>query len=70
MAYAEKFRGLIAAIKTARDEKAGVILVPSPQTLGDDYTELLESLNRISAAGLSLQILPLNERRRPDYSRN
>ena len=70
MAYEDKFNGLLAAVKQARDADAEVIVVPSPETLGDDYVELEESLNRISAAGLSLKILPPNERKRPDYSRN
>lgn len=70
MAYEDKFDGLLAAIKHARSENAEVIVVPSPETLGDNYVELVESLNRISAAGLSLKILPPSEWKRPDYSRN
>ena len=46
------------------------MIEPTPQTLGDDYAELVESLNRISAAGLKLQIVPPNERTRVDYGRN
>jgi hypothetical protein len=70
MAYKDKFEGLLAAIKTARDENAEYIVVPSPETLGDNYDELVESLNRISAAGLSLKIAPPQKMGRPDFSRN
>ena len=70
MSYADKFSGLLAAIKTAQDDKATSILVQSPQTLGGDYAELVESLNRIAAAGLMVQILPSKDRGRPDYGRN
>ena len=70
MAYSDKFSGLIAAIDNAKTSQAEMILVQTPETLGDDYAELVESLNRISAAGLMLQIVPPSERTRSDYGRN
>lgn len=70
MAYDDKFRGLLDAIKQARKDKAESIVVPTPETLGDNYAELLESLRRISAAGLSLQIVPPTTQPSADFSRN
>ena len=58
MIYEEKFGGLIAAIKKAQTEKAEFIIIPSPETLGDDYAELVESLKRIAAAGLASRMPP------------
>ena len=69
LAYHEKFNGFLTAILQAKKDKATFIFVPSPQTLSDDYGELIESLNRIAEAGLSLQIVPRSGRNFPDYSR-
>lgn len=69
--YEDKFKGLLEAIASAKGE-AETIVIGSPQTLGDDYEELVESLNRISAAGLSVTIVPPQERgkRNCTFSRN
>jgi len=70
MSYEEKFKGLIAVIQKAQTDRVETILIQSPETLGDDYAEMVESLNRISEAGLLLQIVPPKERKRPDPNRN
>ena len=35
-----------------------LVLVPHPQTLGDTYDEMVESLNRIADAGVPFAIMP------------
>jgi hypothetical protein len=56
--YEQKFRGLLAAIAEAKSQDAECLVVASPGALGDDYDEIVESLNRIAAAELSLRIVP------------
>jgi len=58
MSYTEKFKGFIKAIKQAKADKAQSIIIQSPYAIGDNYEEIVESLNRIASAGLSLSILP------------
>ena len=58
MAHEEKFAGLIAAIASAKAEGAQFLVVSSPETLGDDYDELVANLRRIGEAGLALRIVP------------
>jgi hypothetical protein len=54
---------LVAEAKGSGDE---VVLVHHPEVLGDDYAEVVESLNRIAEAELFLRILPHSERGTPD----
>jgi hypothetical protein len=61
-AYEEKFAGLLRLCKDAKQSGAEVVVIHSPEVLGDNYDELIESLNRISDAKLSLTILPRSER--------
>ena len=70
MTYEQKFSGLIAAIASAKAEGADVLTVTSPETLGDDYEELIESLRRIAKAGVALGFIPPNQAGRVDYERN
>jgi hypothetical protein len=62
--YEKKFAGLLAAIAEAKSKGAECLVVALPEALGDDYGELIESLNRIAAADLALHIVP-PERRTP-----
>lgn len=71
--YEDKFKGLIEAIESAKaDEDVDRIVVALPEALGDNYAELVESLNRIAAAGLALSVVPPEERGKTpyDFSRN
>ena len=70
MSYEEKFREFLAAIQHAKLNNADRVLVPSPETLGDTYEELIESLDRLSVADLLLQILPPDERSSSGFSQN
>jgi hypothetical protein len=60
--YEEKFKGFIQMCADAKRQGVEVIVVPHPEVLGDDYQEIVESLNRLAAARLALQIVPPDER--------
>ena len=70
MTYQEKFAGLLKAIKEARSTKAETLVIAFPEALGDDYNEIIESMNRISDAGLSITIVPRKERGPKDTAKN
>jgi hypothetical protein len=38
------------------------VIIHHPQVLGDNYDEMVESMNRIADAGLMIHILPRGER--------
>jgi hypothetical protein len=61
--YEKKFASLI---KMCADAKAAdgpdVVLIHHPEVLGDDYAEIVESLNRVSDAEVQLVIVPRNQR--------
>lgn len=63
MPYEEKFAGLIDACDSCKDKGISNLIVSWPWVLGDTYEELIESLSRISDAGLVLHIV---ERHTPD----
>lgn len=60
--YEQKFEGLLNLCKDAKTSGTKVIVIASSEALGDDYSELVESLNRISDAGLHLSIVPRSQR--------
>lgn len=53
--YGIKFKNLI---EICEGSEAFGVAVNSPQALGDTYEEVMESLHRLSDAGLSLHIIP------------
>ena len=53
-------------IAAAKAKGADTMMIHHPETLGDTYAELIESLNRIAAAELHLMILPPDQRGTPD----
>jgi hypothetical protein len=57
--YERKFANLIEMLETSPDE---LIVIHHPEVLGDNYEELVESLNRIAGAGKQLAILPKTQR--------
>lgn len=64
--YEEKFRSLIELCRQAKENNIDVVMIHHPEVLGDNYEELVESLNRISGVGLRLVILPPDQRGEPD----
>lgn len=59
-AYTTKFKELI---RMCGELKAGEqVVIHHPQVLGDEYAEIVESLNRIADAELVLRILPRKAR--------
>ncbi len=44
------------------ETKETTIMIHHPQVLGDNYDEIIESLNRIADAGKQLAIVPRSER--------
>jgi hypothetical protein len=63
--YEVKFAALIRRIAEAKAKGADTIMYHRPEVLGNTYTELVESLNRIAAAKLRLMILPPDQRGTP-----
>lgn len=61
--YEKKFATFIRVLEDAKDKKdVHMFIVHHPEILGDDYEELVESLNRLSATKLSLVIVPPSAR--------
>ena len=54
--YEQKFKEFIRMCDEAKSEGLEAVLVATPQILGDDYVEIVESLNRLAEAGLNLHI--------------
>lgn len=54
--YEEKFAGFIHACEQAKASDIPNIIIARPQTLGDTYDEIIESLQRLADAELALVI--------------
>jgi len=54
--YEEKFAGFIRACDQAKAKGIPNVIITQPQTLGDTYNEIIESLQRLADAGLTLVI--------------
>ncbi len=61
--YEVKFAGLIELCKVAKEKDAELVVIDHPEVLGDNYREIVESLNRISQAGLQLLIVSPDDRK-------
>jgi len=61
-AYEQKFADFLRMCDQAKQGKLDVVVVHDPATLGDDYAEIVESLNRLADAKLQLSIVPRAER--------
>ncbi len=59
--YEQKFAGFIKVCEKA-DPSGDVLIIDHPEVLGDTYGELVESLNRLSDAGLNLAIVSRKDR--------
>ena len=60
--YKQKFAGFILVCGKANPSGQDVLIIDHPEVIGDDYEELVESLNRLGDAGLSLSIVSRKER--------
>jgi hypothetical protein len=65
-AYEQKFAECRSMCDLATQGKLDAVIVHDPETLGDNYTELVESLNRLADARLKLSIVPRAERSQPE----
>jgi len=53
-----KFADFDRMVAEAKSQGIQAVLVPSPQTLGDNYEELIRNLTKLQQAELSLVIVP------------
>jgi hypothetical protein len=53
-----KFADFDRMVAEAKSNGVQDVLVPSPQTLGDNYEELIRNLTKLQEAELSLVIVP------------
>jgi precorrin-4 methylase len=60
--YETKFKTFIDMCNQAKEKGADVVIIHHPEVLGDDYSEIIESLDRLSAAELKLLIVPPDAR--------
>ncbi len=60
--YETKFQSFIQMCSKAKASGVDTVVIHHPEVLGDNYTEIVESLNRLAAADLSLKILPPDQR--------
>jgi hypothetical protein len=60
--YEQKFATFIEMLAKTKQSGAEVVIIHRPEVLGDNYAELVESLNRLAEAELSLRIVPPSER--------
>jgi len=57
--YEQKFAEFIHLLAASREQ---LVVIHHPQALGDNYEEIVESLNRLSDAGKHLSIVPTKDR--------
>jgi hypothetical protein len=57
--YEQKFADLLFLLANSKEQ---LVMIHHPQVLGDNYEEIVESLNRLSVAGKHLAIVPPKDR--------
>lgn len=57
--YEKKFADFI---KLCEDKSSQTVIIHHPEVIGDNYEEMVESLNRISDADKALSIVPRKDR--------
>jgi hypothetical protein len=62
MSYTQKFAEFIEMCNQAKGHRGNNIYVYEPQSLGDNYNEIVESLNRVADAEIGLRILTRRDR--------
>jgi hypothetical protein len=55
----KKFADFDRMLAEAKRNDVQAVIVPSPQTLGDNYEELIRNLTKLQQAELSLVIVPM-----------
>ncbi len=60
--YEEKFSGLLRMCEQAKTGEFEIVIVASPEILGDNYEELIGNLRRCAQAGL---LVAIAERKQP-----
>ena len=60
--YEQKFAKFISTCEKADPSGQDVLIIDHPEVIGDDYGEIVESLNRLGDAGLSLAIVSRKDR--------
>ncbi len=60
--YETKFQSFIQMCSAAKVRGVDTVVVHHPEVLADNYAEIVESLNRLAAADLSLKIVPPEQR--------
>lgn len=60
--YEKKFANFIRLCQETKNSGVNLVTINHPETLGDTYQELVESLNRLGESGLFLAIVPPTER--------
>ena len=60
--YNKKFANFMRMLSEVSETEADVVVIHHPQVIGDTYGEIIESLNRISDANISLRIVPRSQR--------
>ena len=60
--YKKKFAGFISICEKADPSGQDVLIIDHPEVIGDDYDEIVESLNRISDANFCLAIVSRKDR--------
>ncbi len=60
--YEKKFAEFLRMCEEARNGNLDAVVIDHPEVLGDTYAEIVESLNRLADASLSLSIVPRSER--------
>jgi hypothetical protein len=61
--YEKKFAVFVKMTEDMKNDRVDtMVIVSHPEVLGDNYDELVESLNRLASAGLKLCIVPPDQR--------
>lgn len=63
--YEKKFASFLRLCDDAKRDRIDVVVIAHPEVLGDTYAEIVESLNPLADAKLSLSIVPRSERHGP-----
>jgi hypothetical protein len=62
--YEEKFAEFLRQCKRVKEQGAITVIVRYPETLGDTYEEVVESLSRVAELGLQLVVAEPSRARR------
>lgn len=60
--YETKYKKFLQRLQDAKANGVTLMVIQSPQELGETYEEIVESLNRLAENDLNLAILPKDSR--------